>query len=241
MNLTSNILGLSQTSSDVTLQSVPTTASGIVPEQHLVFQNGQLWNPDLKKYLSVNTQLVKADLNDARGATGWTIGKLWSTGHWSRQSLTVKLINFNQMDLRSGWLSLKRCLSTDQLILSNCTWMCRKLFLSVIVPNCYFKVYMVRYLKLKSVVVAWGLNWKPQMLRINELHSENVQLSNSRCAEPAATVEPGQAAPVQVDSIRRHSVQLRQVVGLQGRPVSDLRLQEQPGAGEAGNCLQPEE
>ena len=81
MNLTSNILGLSQTSSDVTLQSVPTTASGIVPEQHLVFQNGQLWNPDLKKYLSVNTQFVKADLNDARGATSWTIGKLWSTGH----------------------------------------------------------------------------------------------------------------------------------------------------------------
>ncbi len=32
-------------------------------------------NTDLNKYLSVNNLIVKADLSDTRGATGWTIGK----------------------------------------------------------------------------------------------------------------------------------------------------------------------
>ena len=66
-------------------------------------------------------------------------------------------------------------------------------------------------------------------------------LLETRCAEPTSTAEPGQAAPVQVNPIRLHAVQLRQAAGLQGRPVSDLRLPEQPGLGEAGHRLPHEE
>ena len=75
MNVSGNVLTMSSASSDVTLQPVPATGNGIVPEQNLVFQNGYFWNPDLNKYLSINTRVVKADLNDIRGAATWTIGK----------------------------------------------------------------------------------------------------------------------------------------------------------------------
>jgi hypothetical protein len=70
------VLGMNINSSNVTLQ----TAGFGLPEQSLVFRQGQFWNPDFSKVLSINDHLVKADTNDTRGAVSWAIGWFMSVG-----------------------------------------------------------------------------------------------------------------------------------------------------------------
>ena len=44
----------------------------------IVLERGQFWNHFLGKSLSVNTGTLRADLNDVRGASNWTLGKNYS-------------------------------------------------------------------------------------------------------------------------------------------------------------------
>ena len=74
LSLLTHVVTMKPDSSDVTLQPVPTNGYIAVPEQSLVIQNGQFWNLNLAKILSINNKIVRADPNDTRGAVSWTIG-----------------------------------------------------------------------------------------------------------------------------------------------------------------------
>ena len=74
LSLLTHVVTMTPDSSDVTLQPVPTNGYIAVPEQSLVIQNGQFWNLNLAKILSINNKIVRADTNDTRGAVSWTIG-----------------------------------------------------------------------------------------------------------------------------------------------------------------------
>jgi hypothetical protein len=43
--------------------------------QVLEFIGGKLWNRKFQKFISVNNGIVRADNNDTRGASAWTLGQ----------------------------------------------------------------------------------------------------------------------------------------------------------------------
>jgi hypothetical protein len=62
---------MNEENSDVTLTPIDANKFS---RQNLVFFGGKLWNQNLKKYLSVNSGLVRADSNTTVGASTWKLG-----------------------------------------------------------------------------------------------------------------------------------------------------------------------
>jgi hypothetical protein len=62
---------MNEGNSDVTLTPIDANNFSL---QNLVFFGGKLWNQNLKKYLSVNSGLVRADSNTTVGASTWKLG-----------------------------------------------------------------------------------------------------------------------------------------------------------------------